>query len=104
VRRPLRFSPAAELLLERFAAAPSRWHYGYSLMADLDLPSGTLYPLLMRLAESGWLETRWETAGREGRPPRHLYRLAGGATREARALLEEWALRELKHRVPRAAT
>jgi DNA-binding PadR family transcriptional regulator len=104
MRRPLRFSPAAQLVLGRFVAAPSRWHHGYSLMTDLDLHSGTLYPVLMRLAEAGWLDTRWESPAREGRPPRHLYRLAGGAAPEARTLLNEWALRELKTRVPGAAT
>jgi DNA-binding PadR family transcriptional regulator len=104
VRQPLRFSPTAKLVLERFAAAPARWHHGYALMVDLDLPSGTLYPILMRLADAGWLETCWEPAGREGRPPRHLYRLTRGATAEARALVAQWAQRELVHRVSRAAT
>ena len=49
--------------------------------------SGTLYPILMRLEERGWLETQWENLqetpeasaeGRGGRPPRHMYRLTAG--------------------------
>jgi DNA-binding PadR family transcriptional regulator len=104
VRRQLRFSPATQLVLERFVADPSRWHHGYALMADLGLSSGTLYPILMRLANAGWLETCWEPGEREGRPPRHLYRLTRGATSEARARVAEWAQRELRHRVPRTAT
>ncbi len=38
------------------------------------LRSGTLYPMLMRLYERGWLERRWETAEESGGVPRHLYR------------------------------
>jgi DNA-binding PadR family transcriptional regulator len=34
-----------------------------------------MYPILMRLADRGLLETAWETDGQPGRPPRHLYRL-----------------------------
>lgn len=84
--------------------APSRWQHGYALMTALDLPSGTLYPLLMRLADSGWLEVRWELPAPGGRPPRHLYRLAGGAASEARALLRTWATRGVDYRAPKTAT
>lgn len=104
MRRSLRFSPATQLVLEHFVAAPSRWHYGYVLMTTLDLPSGTLYPVLMRLADAGWLETRWEAPAQNGRPPRHLYRLAGGAAPEARAVLRKWATRALNYAQPRTAT
>ena len=34
-----------------------------------------MYPILIRLADRGWLETSWETEIAAGRPPRHLYRL-----------------------------
>jgi len=36
-----------------------------------------MYPILMRLADRGLLETAWETDSPAGRPPRHLYRLTG---------------------------
>jgi PadR family transcriptional regulator, regulatory protein PadR len=42
---------------------------------EVQLKSGSLYPILVRLADRGLLETAWEQA--EGsRPPRHLYRLS----------------------------
>ena len=104
MRRPLRFSPATELVLERFASAPAKWSHGYTLLQELDLQSGTLYPVLMRLAEAGWLDTSWEASGRGGRPPRHLYRLAAGAAPEARALLRQWKRRGLEPAAPRHAT
>jgi DNA-binding PadR family transcriptional regulator len=104
MRRPVRFSPAVQIVLEYLVSAPSRWHHGYALMTALSLPSGTLYPVLIRLADSGWLVTRWESPIPGGRPPRHLYRLAPGAAGEARAVLESWALRGLGPRVPKAVT
>ncbi len=52
------------------------WRYGYQLCKQLDIPSGSLYPILMRLANRHLLETRWETDFPSGRPPRHLYRLS----------------------------
>ena len=57
------------------------WRHGYDLSRETGLKSGTLYPLLIRLTERGWLETRWEDSPEPGRPPRHLYRL----TAEGRA-------------------
>lgn len=57
-------------------AAPD-WRHGYDLITNAGLSSGTLYPLLIRLANRGFLETRWEAATHPGRPPRHLYRLTG---------------------------
>jgi DNA-binding PadR family transcriptional regulator len=35
-----------------------------------------MYPILMRLADRGQVETAWEQDPPRGRPPRHLYRLS----------------------------
>ena len=67
-------SPQTVRVLERFAERPSEWHYGYELSRETSLKSGTLYPILMRLAKYGILETKWVTT-EEGVPPRHTYRL-----------------------------
>jgi PadR family transcriptional regulator, regulatory protein PadR len=73
--------PSAQSLrvLRALAADPLEWRYGYELAAEVDLKSGSLYPILMRLADRGLLEASWEVA-KPGKPPRHLYRLsaAGG--------------------------
>lgn len=53
----------------------------------LDLRAGSVYPILMRLADRGLLETTWERDLPAGRPPRHLYRLTG----PGRVLAEELA-------------
>jgi PadR family transcriptional regulator PadR len=73
-RRPP--SPQTVAVLLALAAAPRAWRYGYELCQELGLKSGSLYPILMRLAERELLETSWETEFPSGRPPRHLYRLS----------------------------
>ena len=71
-RRPSRHTLA---LLDALTQRPRGWHYGYDLSRLTELKSGTLYPILMRLCERGVLESRWQPAAQEGRPPRHMYRL-----------------------------
>jgi PadR family transcriptional regulator, regulatory protein PadR len=44
----------------------------------LGIKAGSMYPILMRLADRGLLETSWERDAQPGRPPRHLYRLTHG--------------------------
>ena len=56
----VRASKQTLALLAALAGQPSEWHYGYALSRETRLMSGTLYPILMRLEERGWLETQWE--------------------------------------------
>jgi len=81
------------LVLALLLRAPQRWRHGYDLARETGLASGSLYPILMRLAESGWLESRWEAPAPGGRPPRHLYRFTPTGRAEARAVLAEAAAR-----------
>lgn len=59
------------------------WRYGYDLCQQTGLKAGSMYPILMRLADRGLLETRWESDLPEGRPPRHLYRLTRAGLKAA---------------------
>jgi DNA-binding PadR family transcriptional regulator len=59
------------------AEQPTAWRYGYELCRQLDIKPGSMYPILMRLADRSLLETAWETDAEPGRPHRHLYRLTG---------------------------
>jgi PadR family transcriptional regulator PadR len=70
------FSPQTSDVLIALGAQPMEWRYGYELGAEVGLKSGSLYPILMRLADIGLLESRWEQSPPAGRPPRHLYRLS----------------------------
>jgi PadR family transcriptional regulator, regulatory protein PadR len=78
-------SPQTIQVLDRFGARPSAWHYGYELSRETGLKSGTLYPILMRLAKYGLLETKWITT-EKGVPPRHTYRLTPRGVEVLRAL------------------
>lgn len=71
-RRP---SKQMLLLLDALAARAGNWRYGYELMKETGLMSGTLHPLLMRMTDQGLVEAEWRTPEQPGRPPRHVYRL-----------------------------
>jgi PadR family transcriptional regulator PadR len=55
------------------------------------IASGTLYPILARLEQAGWFESRWETERPQalGRPRRRLYRLTGLGATNARATFRD---------------
>lgn len=76
-------SRQTRLVLSALAAEPAAWRHGYDLCRQTGLKAGSMYPILMRLAGQGWLETAWETATVSGRPPRHLYRLTGAGVASA---------------------
>lgn len=73
-------------VLLALAEDPTVWRHGYDLCQQTGLKAGTLYPILIRLADRGWLETAWETEVPAGRPPRHLYRLTETGLAQAKEL------------------
>ena len=81
----LRLSPQTLVVLDAFLDSPQDWKYGYDISRNTGLKSGTLYPILMRLADRKLLETSWDTS-ESGKPPRHLYRLVPDGLRLAREL------------------
>jgi len=75
------FSAQTLSVLAALCEQPSQWQHGYALAKHTGLKSGTLYPILIRLADRGLVEACWQEEPQPGRPRRHLYRLtAGGAT------------------------
>src|SRR4026209_168356 len=68
-------SYAVTIILQTLA---SGYQYGFDIMDITGLPSGTVYPALRRLEETGFVDSKWEkatTAQREQRPPRKYYEL-----------------------------
>lgn len=94
---PVRMSRQTIALFKAFLAQPRDWRYGYDLSRETGLKSGTLYPILMRLAKRGWLHTRWTEPEELGRPPRHMYRLTPDGLRAARASLPAKRAHALSH-------
>jgi DNA-binding PadR family transcriptional regulator len=62
VRRPSAQTTAVVLAL---AEQPTTWRYGNELCQRLDLKPGSMYPILMWLADRVLLETTWDA----GAPP-----------------------------------
>ncbi len=63
-------------LLNALQRHPAEWRHGYDLAKEAGLSSGTLYPILIRLHERGFLDAEWRAPAVAGRPPRHVYRLS----------------------------
>jgi DNA-binding PadR family transcriptional regulator len=76
MKRSRRASPQTSSVVLALAAEPKVWRHGYDLCQETGLKAGTMYPILIRLADQGLLETDWEHPQSLGRPPRHLYRLS----------------------------
>jgi PadR family transcriptional regulator, regulatory protein PadR len=64
-------------LLRALVDGQQRSLYGYDLMRQAELKSGTLYPILARLERLGHLTSEWETIDpvQAGRPARRVYAL-----------------------------
>ncbi len=72
-----------------FLNHPHREYSGYDIVKMTKLQSGTIYPMLGRLLEDGWLESEWEKENpKKGRPPRLFYNLTCEGTKEALKVLE----------------
>jgi len=81
------FSVQTLAVLAALAEEPSQWRHGYALAGQTGLKSGTLYPILIRLAERGLVEACWQDEPVPGRPRRHLYRLTADGLASATAAL-----------------
>jgi len=74
-----------------FLADPGADRYGLDLMRATGHPSGTLYPILLRLQRAGWVVAQWEDVdpASAGRPARRYYRLTPDGVVAARAAVAE---------------
>ena len=65
-------------------AVGNGFEYGFDIIDNTGLPSGTVYPALSRLERDGYLRSAWEDehrAHREGRPARRYYRITASGAR-----------------------
>jgi DNA-binding PadR family transcriptional regulator len=79
------------LVLKVFANAPLEEHYGLEICRTAGLPGGTIYPILARFEQAGWLASTWEQIDpvAAGRRPRRLYRLTPSGAEQVRQALAE---------------
>ena len=73
--RARKLSPQTFAVLNSLASGPAEWLYGLEIAKLTGLKSGTLYPILIRLADRMLLESRWLEPSEPGRPARHAYRI-----------------------------
>ena len=69
---------------------------GADLIRELNLASGTVYPILLRLEKSGLISSTWEKEPPEvlSRPRRRIYKISGAGTRYLRKSVEELGLNQ----------
>ncbi|GLY01387.1 MULTISPECIES: helix-turn-helix transcriptional regulator [Actinoplanes] len=106
--RPRMTTPVLKVAAAMLADIDSE-HYGVQLMRDTGLPSGTLYPVLVRLERAGWVQSRWEQIDPvlEGRPARRYYVLTAEGAAEARlevAAFQQQMTRAAGQPFPQAGT
>jgi PadR family transcriptional regulator PadR len=83
-----------EMILLKLISA--RQMYGYELVAAFNqhggeffqIKEGTLYPVLYRLEDAGFIEPRWETLERG--VPRKYYRITEAGEKQLKTLTASW--------------
>jgi PadR family transcriptional regulator, regulatory protein PadR len=80
-----------QAVLAAFLEDPTADHYGLDLSRSAGLRSGTIYPILARLEEAGWVESSWEAVdpAEVGRPARRYYRVTDLGAARARDEIEK---------------
>ncbi|MEV7325256.1 helix-turn-helix transcriptional regulator [Streptomyces sp. NPDC093970] len=82
-----------EVLLASATDAPA---WGLRICREADLGPGTVYPILERLEERKWVESRPESGPHPGRPARRYYELTGLGRSQAITALEARTARRLR--------
>jgi DNA-binding PadR family transcriptional regulator len=78
-------------MLKLMLDEPAMKRSGAEISREAKIGSGTLYPLLARLENVGWLVSEWEQIDPKeaGRPRRRFYRLSADGYNKGRAALAE---------------
>ncbi|GAA3134839.1 PadR family transcriptional regulator [Streptomyces echinatus] len=79
-----------QLVLRALLEDPAKQRYGLELCELAGLPSGTIYPILARLEQVGWVDSTWEDPAvhkEAGRPRRRFYQITKDGAEGARDAL-----------------
>ena len=92
--RDPRMSGPTLKVLKLYLMSPAAERSGAEISKAAGIGAGTLYPLLARLEEAGWLRSEWEQIdpSEAGRPRRRFYSLTGLGQTRARAAFSELQL------------
>ena len=86
-----RMSAQTLKVLATFLSQTHNEFAGSEIARLVRIASGSLYPILIRLEEAKWLESRWEDGDpvEMGRPRRRFYRMTALGARRASEELQE---------------
>ena len=81
-----RITPQVLRVLEFVISSPEKEISGAMISRATGLPSGTLYPILLRLEGAGWLKSYWEKGDPSelSRPRRRFYCVTAKGAAHAR--------------------
>ncbi|MFC0601117.1 PadR family transcriptional regulator [Streptomyces palmae] len=65
------------------ASTPDDRAWGLKICEETELGSGTVYPILERMLDAGWITRTEETGEHPGRPKRYYYELTAAGQRAA---------------------
>lgn len=85
-----RMTLQTQLVLRVLLEEPAGQRYGLELCESAGLPAGTIYPILARLEQAGWVNSEWEDPAvheEAGRPRRRCYRITLDGAEQARVAL-----------------
>jgi PadR family transcriptional regulator PadR len=87
----LRLSSQTITVLGAMMASPASELSGAEIAKHAKLASGTLYPILLRLEETGWLKSRWEAGDPTllGRPRRRFYRITAEGIKNVEQVIRD---------------
>lgn len=73
--QPVRMTTTVRIVLGALRDGHADDLWGMRIIELTKLHSGTVYPILTRLEDHGWVEGRWEDEQPAGRPRRRYWRL-----------------------------
>jgi PadR family transcriptional regulator len=85
-------------VLHALLADPGRERYGLELSKSFGIAHGTMYGILVRLEDWGWLENRLEYSPGRATPPRRYYRLTSDGAERAREAIAQAGRRAVSWR------
>lgn len=99
--QPKRMTWQTRAILIALLDQPESPVYGLELTRRAGLPSGTVYPVLARLEEAGWITSAWENVDPQqvARPRRRLYRLTSAGMAYAPSAVDTTSRRTLNNRL-----
>ncbi|WP_315836791.1 PadR family transcriptional regulator [Bradyrhizobium prioriisuperbiae] len=86
-----RLSTQTIKVLSTLMSHPADELSGAEIAKQSRLASGTLYPILARLEDAGWLQSRWEEGDPAdlGRPRRRYYKITAAGAKRVEQLVRD---------------